>query len=92
MTASTVPLAASHIYAAIGFEFYTFSFQQRPLFYPTWSRSSGMVDNTMTRVAAINPRHAQDFPDQPGVFIASNQPGNLAVGSHDARGDFLHYG
>ena len=56
-----------------------FRFQQKTLFRPSGHEPPRMVDNSVARIFAIIFCHAKNFSYQPGVFVPSDQPCDLAI-------------
>lgn len=57
---------------------------------PARDQTAAMVDNAMTGVVAVILGVAQYFADQPGIFAAADEAGNLSVGGDFAFGNFFN--
>ena len=70
------------------FQFHTFIAQQIRLRCPTRRQPPCDINHAVAGVIAVVRRMAQHATEQTGVFVPTDQAGDLAVGGDFAKGDF----
>lgn len=79
-----------HVDAAVFTEADALFFEETPPIFPTGCSSSLSVDDPMTGIAPEKIRHAQDIPDQTGIFLSPDKRGDLNVCRYIPDRDVLH--
>lgn len=67
----TIPLVLFHINTAVRLECDTLVFEQYTLFDPAGRRASCVINNTVTRIFAVNLGSTQYSSDEPRVFVVT---------------------
>ena len=87
---SAVPLVLFHIHISVWQECYTFVLKPFLLLLEIWRKPPGVIDDSMAWIIAIEFSHAQNFSNEPGILILSNQFGDLAIRSHASSRDLRY--
>ena len=89
---SAVPLVLFHIHISVWQECYTFVLKPFLLLLEIWRKPPGVIDDSMAWIIAIEFSHAQNFSNESGILIPSDQSCNLTVRSYTSSRDLLYNG
>ena len=87
-----LPAAAAQVDVRCVAEGHALAEEKIALLRPAWDEAAAVIHDSVAGIAAEKLRIAADAAHQPGVPLAADQPGNLAVSGDTARRDLLHRG
>ena len=86
---SCIPLIFLQVHMVFVLQFNALLQKQQRLFVPAGGESSGAADHPVARIIAVQRRNAQNFANQPRVFIPPDQPRDLTVSCHASFRNFF---